>query len=204
MITDKIIIDSINRRLFEEYRILDGRPIYRIIWSEEQLEKRFSDKWTDWYGHVLIRSEYKAVRTIKKYWYLNPPCWVLEKLIFLPSSWQVKELIKELVEGHNGTYEPVYSFRDSNNNPLPVVTEVVDFILEKLHNPTKKTPKDLAKIQEIEEKEEVKYFEKELHEGERSPLFVWDNSAFVSTNQLKFKQEYSEKSDLIEVSNAII
>jgi hypothetical protein len=197
MITDRTIIDSINKRLLENYRVLDGRPIYRIVWSDDQLEKRFSNKWTDWCGPIIIRSEYSATRTIKKYWYINPPCWVMEKLIFLPSSWHVKELVKELVEAQNGTYEPIYPFRDSRNNPLPVVSDVVDFILERLHNPTKKSPKDLERIREIEEEEEVKYFENELHEGERSPLFVWDNSAFVSTNQLKYRQEYKEKLDAV-------
>jgi hypothetical protein len=108
---------------------------------------------------------------------------------------------KELVEAFNGTYEPVYPFHDANNNPLPVVSEVVDCILDKLHNPTKRTPKDLDKIQKIEEAEEVKYLEDALHQDERSPLFVWDNSAFVSTNQLKYKQEYIEKTGVIDVAS---
>ncbi|SRR6266496_1570150 len=204
MITDKVVIDSINKTLHENYRVLDGRPIYRLVWSDNQLEKRFSDKWCDYYGHILIRSEYKAVRTIKKYWHITPPCWILEKLVFLPSSWHVKELVKELVEAHNGSYEPVYTFRDAKNNPLPVVFEVVDFILQGLHAPRRRTASDMDKIREIEEAEEVKYFENELHEGERSPLFVWDNSAFVSTNQLGFRQDYIEKSKLVEIPDACI
>ncbi len=178
MITDKVVIDSINKTLHENYRVLDGRPIYRLVWSDNQLEKRFSDKWCDYYGHILIRSEYKAVRTIKKYWHIT--------------------------QAHNGSYEPVYTFRDAKNNPLPVVFEVVDFILQGLHAPRRRTASDMDKIREIEEAEEVKYFENELHEGERSPLFVWDNSAFVSTNQLRFRQDYIEKSKLVEIPDACI
>lgn len=189
MITDKVIIDSINSRLFENFRVLDGRPIYRIVWSDDQLEKRFSDQWTDWYGPIIVRGPYRAVRTIKKYWYMEKPCWVLEKLTFLQSHWHTKELTKELVEATNGSYEPVYPFRDAAGNPLPVASEIVDFILNSLHNPTKRTPGDLKKIQEIEDREEVKYFEEEIGKGERSPLFVWENSAFVSTNQIKYKEK---------------
>jgi hypothetical protein len=190
MVTDKVIIDSINKRLFENFRNLDGRPIYRIVWSEDQLEKRFGE-WSDWYGHILIRT-YKAVKEIKKYWYLKPPCWVLEKLVFMQSHWHLKELMKELIESQNGTYEPAFTFQNSSKKPLPVDEEIVDNIIYCLQNPTKRTPLDWKKVQEIEEKEEIKYFEDELSKDERSPLFIWENSAFVSTNQLKFREEYIE------------
>jgi hypothetical protein len=52
-------------------------------------------------------------------------------------------------------------------------------------------------LEEVEERNEVKYFEDQLSQGERSPLFVWENSAFVSTNQLKYKQDYVEKTGLV-------
>ena len=173
---------------------LDRRPMYRIVWSEDQFEKRFSDKWTDWYGHIMIRQEYNAVRTIKKYWYVKKPCWVLEKLVFMQGQWHLKELMKELVEAHNGTYEPVYTFLDDKKLiNLPVDEEIIDQIIWQLQNPTKRLPSDWKKIQEIEEANEVKYFEDQLSENERPPLFVWNNSAFVSTNQLKFREEYKEQ-----------
>jgi hypothetical protein len=194
MITDKNIIDSINRSLLEKFMNLDRRPMYRIIWSDDQYEKRFSDKWTDWYGHIMIRQEYNAVRTIKKYWYLKKPCWILEKLVFMTGQWHLKELMKELVEAQNGTYEPAFTFLDDKKLiNLPVDEEITNNIIYCLQNPTKRSPLDWKKIQEVEEKEEVDYFYNKISEDERPPLFVWNNSAFVSTNQLKFKEEYKEQ-----------
>ena len=190
MQSDHILVDSINKRLNDEYRVLDGRPIYRIVWSDEQLEMR-KGTFTDWYGHILIRQEHNIVRQVKKYWYYEKPCWVLEKLVWIHQNQALKEQIEELVESRNGTYEPVYSFyRHSTKQALPVAWRVVDFIVDKLHNPTRA---DLKKQEAIEEEQEVAYFEEELGKGERSPLFVAENAAFVSSNQMTFKNSREPK-----------
>jgi hypothetical protein len=191
MITDKVIIDSINATLLERYRVLDGRPIYRIVWSDDQMELR-KGNYNEFYGHIFLRN-YTAIKWIKKYWNYNTPRWVFEKLVFIAGNKALKEMQDELVQSGNGTYEPIYSFVDKDENPLPVVWEVVEFMLWKLHNPAGVNPSLAKAAVEAEEAAEVKYFEDQLHEGERSPLFVWENSAFVSTNQLRFKQEYVEK-----------
>jgi hypothetical protein len=132
---------------------------------------------------------------MKKYWNFANPRWVFEKLVFINGNQALKEMEEELVMCRNGTYEPIWSFVDSDDNPLPVVWEIVEFIVWKLHNPTGINPAMAKAAQEAEEAAEVKYFEDQLHEGERSPLFVWENSAFVSTNQLKYKESltYTEK-----------
>jgi competence CoiA-like predicted nuclease len=116
---------------------------------------------------------------------------MLEKLIFIANQHSLKEVSEELVEARNGSYEPVYPFKNSNG-PLPVDQEIVDFIIWKLHNPTSKA--QYEKLEELQEKEEVGYFEEEIGKDERSPLFVFENSAWVSTNQVKFRQTYVEKS----------
>lgn len=202
MITDKFLIEAINRKLFEQYRVLDGRPIYRIVWSADELEVR-KGLFSEFYGHIFIRS-YTAVKPIKKYWNYEKPRWVFEKLVFIAGNQALKEMETELVECRNGTYEPIYSFIDSKDNPLPVVWEMVDFIVYSLQNPGKPNPGLTEAAMLAEEAEEVKYFEEQLHEGERSPLFVWDNSAFVSTEQLKYKKslEYVEKSEPITLAGA--
>lgn len=182
------LVDSINETLKREFRVLDGRPIFRVVWSDDQLEVR-KGKFSDWYGSILVR-EYTAVRQVKKYWYITPPTWVIEKLVFIANQTVLKEQVEELVECTNGSYEPVYVFSDKNGQPLELNREVVDFVVYTLMNPVKR---DYKGLEAIEDKEEVKYFEEELGKGERSPLFVFENSAFVSTNQSKFKQEYKEK-----------
>jgi hypothetical protein len=204
MVTDKVVVESINRKLAEEYRVLDGRPIYRLVWSDDLVEKRVGT-FTDWYGHIMIRQEHRALREVKKYWYLNPPCYVFEKLVFMPREKDMQEIIEELVEARNGSYEPIYSFRKEDGTQLPVIWPVVERMLMVLHNPVKKLPSDFAADQLLEEQAEHDYFYNEISKDERPELFVWENSSFVSTNQLKFKQEYTEKLKPIEgVSNAIV
>lgn len=182
--------------------MLDGRPIYRIVWSADELEVR-KGMFSEFYGHIFIR-QYTAVKQIKKYWNYTKPRWVFEKLVFIAGVQALKEMESELVECRNGTYEPIWSFIDSKDNPLPVVWEIVEYMVWKLQNPGG-IDKGLTEAAMLaEEAAEVKYFEDQLHEGERSPLFVWENSAFVSTEQLKYKKslEYVEKSEPIVLAGA--
>jgi hypothetical protein len=196
MITDKLLIDQMNEDLKEQFRVLDGRPIYRIVWSADELEVR-RGLMREFYGHIFIR-EYFTVGPRKKYWYFKNPCWLLEKLTFIQGQAALKEVIDELVEAVNGTYEPVFPYVDKNFNPLPVSRLVTDIVLWRLHNPTAPlTPGQLDDIRQRIEASEVAYFEEELGQNERSPLFVAGNAVNVSTNQLAFnktyKQEYTEK-----------
>ena len=186
MNSDLRVVNAINRRLHKEYRVLDGRPIYRIVWSEDELELR-KGKFTDWYGSIFIR-EYFAVKRVRKYWHLKNPCYVLEKLIFIRGKEELKEIASELLEVSRGSYEPLYTFCDSESNPLPVNWKVVDLILYTLHHPVKRTESDARADLLKEEMEETKYFEEKIGEGERSPLFVWENSVAVSSNQLEYKE----------------
>lgn len=186
--TDHVMVDAINRRLAEEYRVLDGRAIYRIVWSDEQFEVR-RGTFTDWYGHIMIRQEHNITREVKKYWYFDKPSWVLEKLVYFHNRKEMEEVAKELVQSRNGSYETVYRFyRASTKQNLPVNWRIAEFIVWRLHNPGE--PVDVKKAQEIEEKEEVAYFEDQLSiesENKRSPLFVADNAVGVSTNQMIFR-----------------
>jgi hypothetical protein len=190
MITDKIQIDAINMRLLRDFRVLDGRPIYRIVWSETQYEMRKA-VWRDFYGSVIIR-EYEATRMAPKYAYFKNPCWILEKLIFISGYAALKEIQSELVEAQNGTYEPLFAFKDKDEQPLPVFQRVVDVILWHIHNPVKRTASDVRDEMLLEEEQEIRYFQEQLAEGERSDLFVFENSAFVSTNQLEFRKVYKK------------
>lgn len=189
MITDQVQVDAINESLLQNFRVLDGRPIYRLVWSDYQLEKRVGD-FTDWYGHILIRQEHKCLREVKKYWYFEKPCFVLEKLIFMQGEQALKEITLELVEARNGTYEPIYAFRDAEGNPLSVNRRVVDIVLNILHNPLKRLPSDIEADRLLEEQDEHNYFYEQVKEDERAELFVWENSEFVSTRQKQFREEY--------------
>ena len=186
--TDLETIEGINSRLHEMYRVLDGRPIYRIVFSGDQLEKRLGI-FRDFSASGLLLREVEEVREVRKYWYIVPPCWVLEKLVFMQGNQALKEISEEIVGAENGTYEPLLPFRDGSGNPLPVNERVVNYILWQLHNPTKRLPSDMEAEKLAQELEETKYFEEEIGQNQRSELFAFENSAFVSTNQLKFKKD---------------
>ena len=197
-ISDKNLIDSINKSLLENYRVLDGRPIYRVAWSDDQLEIRCGT-FTDWYGPILIRQEHKAVREIKKYWYFPKPYWVLEKLSFINGYKALKDIVEELVDARNGTYEPIHVFRDASDNATPVSLAVVNIILHTLHNPLKKmTESDFAEIERIEEEREVQHFEDVITDTGRSDLFLYDLGQWVSSNQKKFRETYVAKTGPID------
>jgi hypothetical protein len=192
MITDALLIEQVNKDLHRLYRVLDGRAMYRVVWSEDQLEVR-RGLMREYYGHIFIR-EYFSVGPRKKYWYFQNPCWVLEKLTFIKGQAALKEVVQELVECANGSYEPIFPFVDKDFTPLPVSRLVIDIVLWKLHNPIAPlTPGQLDDLRKRIEDKEVKYFEEQLGEGERSPLFVFQNSAFVSTNQLGFSKTYKKE-----------
>jgi hypothetical protein len=194
MVTDLVLLDAINKSLASQYRVLDGRPVYRIVWSADELEVRIGMT-REFYGSVFLR-EYMTCGKRPKYWYFIHPCWVLEKLVFIQGRAALEEICKELPECANGSYEPLYAFQDKNMNPLPLSVKVVDFVLWKTQNPTHRSMSDWNDIRIKEEDAETAYFEDQLAEDERSPLFVWENSAFVSSNQVKHREKY--KKELIE------
>lgn len=188
MITDKLLIDAINLELARDYKVYDGRPLFRIVWSEFLYETRIGD-FTDYYGSIIIR-EVHGVREVPKYKYFKAPCFVLEKLVFINRISELRELLKELPEAGNGSYECLYRFANmKTEEPLSVNRNVVEIILWTLMNPRKRLPSDLLEDMHKQEIAESAYFEEALGEGERSPLFTFQNSTFVSSNQILFKEK---------------
>lgn len=180
--TDLIVIEAINRKLKERGRSLDGRPILRIVFSDEQLEKRVGT-FTDWYGHILIRQEYKALRECKKYGYIAGK-WVLERLTFLdPNNAIVKD---ELVDARNGTYEPLYVFQDKDQQPLPVNWRIIEKMLWSMENYTpgrgNQSMADSAEDDEI--RQEIAYFEEQIGPYQRSQLFADEAAVFHDSTKV--------------------
>lgn len=200
MITNKLIIDNINGRLHNRGRSLDGRQILRIAWSGDQYEKRIGT-FRDYYGEIFLR-EYKALKEVAKYWYITPPCWLLERLTFLPPGAKIHEEVlssKDVdLDIHkstmNGTYECLYAFRDKHGNPLEVNDRVLDKILWLLeHGGPKKSEGDMREEYHAEIDADAAYFEEEIQSdpNSRSSLFAADNA--VSLNHRKRNLTYIEK-----------
>lgn len=133
-------IETLNRRLLERYGTdIYLRPRYRIVWADDQFEKREST-FSDFHMiHTLIRTE-KEVREVRKY-----PDFlglhILETLTFCPFP---------DVKTHNG-YEPLFVFQRNDGTRLQPIWSAVEFIIKRLN--TKVELKSESNFVEQDEKE---------------------------------------------------
>lgn len=108
---------ELNERLRTYYgQSLEGLSNYRIIWSDDQFEKRRMTH-TD-SGIQLLTPEVREVPKYKQ--------WVQEKYI-LERLTIINEYATDLVE--KVSYEPLYVFEDRDGNPLKPVWSAVYFIM---------------------------------------------------------------------------
>ena len=162
-------VDTLNTRLTTLYgRSPDGRPIYRLVYSTTQLEKRWGE-FEDYYGKIFLR-RFSGVREVPKYPYCKDR-WVLEVLlpVYNPEIYQ-----SDLY----GSYEPLWVFQDKNGNFLQPIWKAVELIIVWNHNkPEKKNDVQIESEHQAQlEREEAEEFEKidnqvpyiadKLHEGE--------------------------------------
>src|ERR1051326_4809788 len=93
-------INWINKELAEIYGVDDlKRPNFRVVWSEDQVEKRWCEPIL-YYGDILIRREAREVREVKKYPFIHNRH-VLERRIHHNNP--------ELID--NPSFEPIYVFQ---------------------------------------------------------------------------------------------
>jgi hypothetical protein len=135
-------IHIINRRLKDIYGcdFLD-QPIYRIVWSEEQLEKRFGTFRDFLPGTNIFLREVTGVREVKKYTYLEPQ-YVLEKLFFNQHNTEI--LDNATLSPRMTTYEPLWAFGiDDKGQVKRPVWRAIEIILMSVNNPSKLTPSQM-------------------------------------------------------------
>jgi hypothetical protein len=169
-------IEVLNRRLIDYWGcFLDGQPNYRIVWSEDQFEKRLSYH-TD-LGFELLTPE---VRELPKYRHYIRDKYILEKLIEVPIV-NKDELVKSL------TYEPLWVFEDKFGNPLPPDWGAIRVILGSVHEAAAKAVgvkyKDPA-LEEADPKIGWEVRDARLKEVERS-LFGNENNV---TDALAYRE----------------
>lgn len=117
-------VAEINKKLKEYYGTDDeGRPIYRVVFSDTQVEKRFGT-FTESYGSIFLR-EVKGLQEVKKYNYIQQR-WVLEKLMFAMTD----EVIG--LDLNNRCYEPIYVFQDKFGRALPVVWWACEMVVKRM------------------------------------------------------------------------
>jgi hypothetical protein len=113
-------IETLNQRLVDEFgKDSDtGHPMFRIVWSNDETEMRLMDV-TD-LGVELIHPE---VRLVKKYPYMKD-IYVLERLVAIPEA-NLIELPATKI-----SYEPIWAYRDDENNPLPPIWPATKFVID--------------------------------------------------------------------------
>lgn len=154
-------VETINKQLTREYGVFtDGRPKFRVVWSEDQYEKKFCFHTKD--GFELIQP---VLLELPKYKPQVSERFVLEQLSVVPES------DKELTE--NLSYEPIWVFQDRHQSYLPpqyvACKLVVDQLYQNIDDGKKKIkkytdPNELkTEVDRIDEMEKILF-------GEETPV----------------------------------
>ena len=140
-------VNIINKRLSDTFgETLEGKPKYRIVHADDQLEKRFGD-YTDWDDNRILIRRVKEVREVLKY-PNSLGFYILEKWVPVPfDNGEIKE--------HN-QYEQLWVFRNNDYTAQPLYWRAINFLVKmNLHG----AGQSLSEIWEEREKIEVKEFD---------------------------------------------
>lgn len=126
-ITEKI--ESINNQLIESFGIdtVTGLPIWRVVWSEDQFEKRFGT-YDDYTSSETYLRTVTEMREVPKYRQWIHDKYILERLVLVP------EFNQEELAGSKLSYEPIWVFEDKNGNSLPPKFEACKFIVDTVYS----------------------------------------------------------------------
>lgn len=146
----------INRKLKDIYGAdLLGQPIFRIVWSEDLIEKRFSTFRDYVPGTNILLREVTEVRELKKYRDYKPQ-YVLEKLMVNHHGTEI--LDSDSLSPSNAVYEPLWMFKhEDKGKPKQPVWRAVELLLSWIMNPKKLSPSDMkdSEIKQYEEDERI-------------------------------------------------
>lgn len=156
-------IRRINDILKARYGVnLQGKSIFRVVFSTHQTEKRFG-VFAEFFGKIFLR-EIRGLREVPKYVAIKDR-WVLER--WMPPTLAYTPEIPATAEG---SYEPVFVFEAEDGSPLPVAEEVIHKIIYHLFHP--QLPGDRASDLKAEEAKEfdreVSQIQEELTEQGRT------------------------------------
>jgi hypothetical protein len=137
-------IESINRQLRSMFGIdtETRESIFRVVWSEDQFEKRLSN-----YTASGIQLLTPLVCEMPKYRQWVQEKYVLERLVVVPETSS-----DELLDAKK-SYEPLWVFRDNKGNYLPPKLEVCKLVIDTLYAALGK--KSMAKYVDEEAKNPI-------------------------------------------------
>ena len=116
-------IESINRQLRDFYGIdtSAGVPMWRVVWSDDQFEKRLMEYTPS--GFQLTLPE---VMEVRKYSYVQHK-YILERLVIVPDP------NKAELAGESFSYEPMWVFQDHDGAYLPPRLDASKFIIDTVY-----------------------------------------------------------------------
>jgi len=120
-------LDTINNRLKDHYGVTEDKPNFRVVWSEDQLEKR-RGTFRDFTNDGFFIREVTEVREVPKYRQYIHEKYLLERLTVVPEMNKVELL--ELI-----SYEPLWVFETKKGDPLRPTWLAANYVIEQtLHN----------------------------------------------------------------------
>jgi len=124
-------INYINRQLVDLFGsdIASNQPIWRVVWSELQFEKRHGT-YDDYTTNGLFIRRVTETREVPKYrqWIKNKH--VLERLTGIPDDYLME------LGGSKTSYEPIWVFEDKFHNPLPPSLQVAKIVIDTIYTAT--------------------------------------------------------------------
>lgn len=118
-------LETINQFLRDTFGIDtdDSEPIFRVVWSEDQREKRLMS-----HSDAGIELLHPEVREVMKYRSMGVrDSYILERRVLVPD-----ESLKELA-GLKKSYEPLWVFRSENGQPLRPTISGCQFVIDALY-----------------------------------------------------------------------
>jgi hypothetical protein len=117
-------IESINRQLIDQFGIdtATGRPIFRVVWSEDQFEKRMTN--TTQEGLLL---PYSILKELPKYRQWIQEKYVLERLVLVPETDQAEIPTSKM------SYEPLWVFKGKDDMYVPPTMWACKFVIDTLY-----------------------------------------------------------------------
>lgn len=130
-------IESINQQLIDLFGIdtSTGRPIWRVVWSEDQFEKRMVNTTPE--GLLLLTP---IAMEVPKYRQWIHEKYVLERLVVVPETDREELLASKL------SYEPIFVFMNGQGDYLPPRVEICKIVVDTVYAAQGKT--SLAKYKD--------------------------------------------------------
>ena len=149
--------EIINKHLLKYGKMLNGKPVFRIVFSDDLTEKRVGI-FNKFHGEIWVGQD-RGVQEVPKYGYIKG-AWILERYTVLPNH--------EVLNYDN--YEPAYAFRDKNQKYLPPLLSICEIVIQGILQ-----PKGLTSEQEmtaVEEQEKRRIDKDIMTLEEKRPNFM--------------------------------